>query len=201
MGRRRWECFSHFHSKGYQNKRSRSHRREFVRGGADSKITRFDIGNRKQQSWEVTIGMFGKSNINISHFALEAVRTSINRRLIKKIGRQNFHLKIRRHPHTTYREHAMMSFAGADRLSSGMRNGFGRPVGKCSRTRAGDIIMECNCAMKHVEDVKRAFQIADKKICTTTQIVILRTEKDEFISRISLPHVSKFHLPKYQLNK
>ncbi|MHA1521217.1 MAG: ribosomal protein L16, partial [Promethearchaeota archaeon] len=95
------------------------------------------------------------------------------------------------------REHAMMSFAGADRLSSGMRNGFGRPVGKCARTRAGDIIMECNCAMKHVKDVKRAFQIADKKICTTTQIVILKTEKEEFISRIPLPHISKFVLPKY----
>lgn len=194
MARRRWKCFSHFHNKGYQKKRSRSHRREFVRGGADSKITRFDVGNRKKIDWEVRIGMFGKTNVNISHFALEAVRTSINRRLIKKIGRQNFHLKIRKHPHTTYREHAMMSFAGADRLSSGMRNGFGRPVGRCARTRAGDMIMECGCAFKHVKEVKRAFQIADKKLCTTTQIVILETEDKDNISRIPLPHVSKFIL-------
>ncbi|MHA1777045.1 MAG: 50S ribosomal protein L16 [Promethearchaeia archaeon] len=192
MAKRRWKCFSVFKTKGYQKKRSRSHRREFVRGGADSKITLFDIGNRKKIDWEVTIGMISNHNINISHFALEAVRTSINRRLQKKIGRANFHLKIRKHPYTTYREHAMMSFAGADRLSSGMRNGFGRPVGKCARTRAGDVIMQCGCALKHVEEVKRAFQIADKKLCTTTRIVLLDAQDKNWISKVPLPHISKF---------
>lgn len=192
MAKRRWRCFANFTVKGYQKKRSRSHRREFVRGGADSKITLFDIGNRKKQEWEVKIGMISDHNINISHFALEAVRTSINRRLQKKIGRANFHLRIRKHPHTTYREHAMMSFAGADRLSSGMRNGFGRPVGKCARTRAGDVIMECDCDLKHVEEVKRAFQIADKKLCTTTRIVLLETKDEDMVSRIPIAHISKY---------
>ncbi|MHA1719868.1 MAG: 50S ribosomal protein L16 [Promethearchaeota archaeon] len=192
MGRRRWKCFSTFSKKGYQKKRSRSHRREFVRGGADPKITRFDVGNRGKNDWEIKVGMISEHNINISHFALEAIRVNVNRRLIKKIGRQNFHLKIRKHPHTTYREHAMMSFAGADRLSSGMRNGFGRPVGRCARTRAGDIIMECGCSFANVEAVKRAFQIADKKICTQTRIVLLKTANPELIPKVSLPFIDNF---------
>ena len=192
MGRRRWKCFSVFSKKGYQKKRSRSHRREFVRGGADSKITRFDVGNRGKNDWEIKIGMISKRNVNISHFALEAVRVNVNRRLIKKIGRQNFHLKIRKHPHTTYREHAMMSFAGADRLSSGMRNAFGRPVGKCARTRAGDVIMEVGCAFAHAEQVKRSFYIADKKICTPTRIVLLSAEDPAVIPKVSLPYIDEF---------
>ncbi|UYP43814.1 hypothetical protein NEF87_000099 [Candidatus Lokiarchaeum ossiferum] len=199
MARRRWKCFGVFKKKGYQSKRSRSHRREFVRGGADSKITRFDVGNREKIDWEVKIGMLCEHNINISHFALEAVRVNINRRLIKKIGRQNFHLKIRRHPFTTYREHAMMSFAGADRLSSGMRNGFGRPVGKCARTRAGDVIMEVGCAFKDVNHIKRALYIADKKICTTTKIVLLEAENPAHIPKVPLPYIQNFVLPKYNI--
>ena len=192
MGRRRWKCFSVFSKKGYQKKRSRSHRREFVRGGADSKITRFDVGNRGKIDWEIKIGMISKRSIMISHFALEAIRVNVNRRLIKKIGRQNFHLKIRKHPHTTYREHAMTSFAGADRLSSGMRNGFGRPVGKCARTRGGDVIMEVGCAFAHAEEVKRSFYIADKKICVPTRIVLLSAEDPAMIPKVSLPYIDTF---------
>ncbi len=192
MGRRRWKCFSVFKRKGYQKKRSRSHRREYVRGGADPKITRFDSGNREKLDWEVKIGMLANRNVNISHFALEAIRVNVNRRLIKKIGRQNFHLKIRSHPYYMFREHAMMSFAGADRLSSGMRNGFGRPVGRCARTKAGNMIMECGCALKDVEAVKRSFNICDKKICTTTRIVVFETAKPEYINKVPLPHISTF---------
>jgi large subunit ribosomal protein L10e len=192
MGRRRWACFSVLKKKGYQHKRSRSHRREFVRGGADSKITRFDVGNREKIDWEVNVGMIAEHNRQISHFALEAIRVGINRRLIKKIGRQNFHLKIRKHPHSTYREHAMMSFAGADRLSSGMRNSFGKPIGKCARTRAGDIIVSCGCAVKDVGHIKRAFQIADKKICTTTRIVLLDAEDPADIVKVPLPFIDQY---------
>ena len=86
----------------------------------------------------------------------------------------------------------MMSFAGADRLSSGMRNAFGRPVGKCARTRAGDVIMEVGCAFAHAEEVKRSFYIADKKICVPTRIVLLTAEDPANIPKVSLPYIDNF---------
>jgi large subunit ribosomal protein L10e len=192
MARRRWKCFSVFKPKGYQKKRSRSHRREYVRGGADSKITRFDVGNRERIDWPITIGVMLNHNKNISHFCLEAVRVNINRRLTKKIGRQNFHLKIRSHPHTTYREHAMMAFAGADRLSSGMRNAFGKPIGRCARVRAGSILMEVGCELKSVPHIKRSLQIAGQKLCTTSRVVLLKTDDPSMDVMVPLPHVDKF---------
>lgn len=192
MGRRRWRCFKDFKPKGYQKKRSRSHRKEFVRGGADPKITRFDVGNREKLDWEAKVALFSEQNVMISHFSLEALRVNINRRLTKNIGRQAFHLKIRKHPYTVYREHAMMSFAGADRLSSGMRNGFGRPVGRCSRTRGGDVIMECGCAYRHVNEVKRAFEIAQKKLCVRTTIFLKEVTDESQVPRIALPYWEKF---------
>ncbi len=36
---------------------------------------------------------------------------------------------------------------------------------------------ECGCSIKDVNEVKSAFQICDKKICTTTHIVVFKTLK------------------------
>lgn len=192
MARRRWRCFKTYNTKGYQKKRSRSHRREFVRGGADPKITRFDVGNRKRIDWPVSIGLMAEHHTRISHFALESMRIKINRYLVKKIGVQNFHLKIRKHPHTVYREHAMMSFAGADRLSSGMRNGFGHPIGRCARTKAGDIILQVGCEMRHVTHVKEAVRRAKYKVCTSARVVLLESKNPDDIDRIPIISIKKF---------
>ncbi len=192
MARRRWKCFRPVKSKGYQKKRSRSHRREYVRGGADPKITMYDVGNRGKLDWEVSVGLMLLHSANISHFTLEAIRVSINRRLQKIIGRQKFHLKIRAHPHITYREHAMMAFAGADRLSSGMRNSFGRPVGRMAKVRAGQMIIDCGCDFKDVQHIKRAFAIASQKLCVSSRVMLLDTEDPAMIAKVPLPHVSNF---------
>jgi large subunit ribosomal protein L10e len=176
---------------GYQKKRSRSHRREYVRGGADPKITRFDVGNRKRIDWPITMGIMSETNVRISHHALEAIRVNINRRLVKKIGVQNFHLKIRQHPNAIYREHAMMSFAGADRLSSGMRNAFGSPIGRCTRTRAGRIIVQVGLEMKYVDEVKRSLTIASRKLCTTSKIVLLDAPEED-VPHVPVVHISRF---------
>jgi large subunit ribosomal protein L10e len=192
MARRRWKCFKVLKIKGYQKKRSRSHRREFVRGGADPKITRFDIGNREQESWDVRIGLISDHNVNISHFALEAIRISANRRLTKYLGKDGFHMRIRKHPHDIYREKAMMSFAGADRLSAGMRNGFGKPIGRCARTWAGDVIIDCGCALKNVETVKKTFEVCASKLCTTSHLILLEANKPEYIAKVPLPYAKNF---------
>ena len=192
MARRRWKCFATYNSRGYQKKRSRSHRREFVRGGADPKITRYHVGDPSDRDWDLTVGLIGLQTARISHLALEAIRVGINRRLTKSLGRTGFHLHIRTHPHTTYREHAMMSFAGADRLSSGMRNSFGRPVGRCARVKAGKILFECSCDLKGLEAVKESVRVAADKICIRTQAVVLRAKTPELMAKAPIPAASKF---------
>ena len=192
MARRRWKCFSPVKAKGYQKKRSRSHRREFVRGGADPVITSYDLGNKKKIDWQVHIGIMMLRSRNISHFTLEAMRRSINRNMQKAAGRQNFHLKIRSHPHRIYREHTMMSFAGADRLSSGMRNGFGRPVGTCARVNGGQVTVELMIPFKYFDSAVRSLQIAKSKIGTNTQIVLLKAEDKEHSRKINIPRYAEY---------
>lgn len=194
MARRRWRCAAEVKSrKGYQKKRSRSHKKEFVRGGADPKIRAFDIGNKSKQDWEVTLGLvvIGEPR-KISHFALEAIRISVNRKLQTELGRQGFYMKIRKHPHYMWREHTQLGFAGADRISTGMRNAFGKPIGRCAIVKPGHVIFQVSCDLKGVPVVKDAMRIARYKICTKTKVLILNTATPEMANKIPLPKREQF---------
>ncbi len=190
MGNRPWQCYARYKRRpAYQKKRSRTHRKEYVRGGADPKIRIFDSGNIEKQlvDWDLSLGAKIMHRINISHYALEAIRTSMNRNLQKSIGRENFHIRIRPHPHQVYRENKMMAFAGADRLQSGMRGSFGRCIGTCARVKANQTIFEVFCDFKHKDPVKRALKIATYKVGPKSRLVILRIKNLEQANRVGLP--------------
>jgi large subunit ribosomal protein L10e len=194
MARRRWKCTRVYTTRGYQKKRSRSHRREFVRGGADPKIRIFNLGNKTvlPENWEVNIGLVVDRARRISHFTLEAIRISMNRNIQKTVNKTDFHLRIRVHPHDIYREHTMMSFAGADRLSSGMRNGFGRPTGRAARVKAGTVIMECGCKLAGVAAIKKSFETAGNKICCATRVILLNAQSKEIAAKVPLSKIEDY---------
>jgi len=193
MGRRPWHCYRRWDYPAYQKKRSRSHRKEYVRGGAEPKIRFFDTGNLEKSldSWDLSIGLKSKKQVQISNFALEAIRASINRRLQKYIGRQNFHIRVRPHPHHIFRENKMMAFAGADRLQTGMRNSFGRCIGTLARVRANQVIVEIFCDFKYKDQIIDALRIASYKLPCQTKMVVLRLNNKEYYGKIGLPMESE----------
>uniref|UniRef100_A0A093X7Q0 60S ribosomal protein L10-A n=1 Tax=Talaromyces marneffei PM1 TaxID=1077442 RepID=A0A093X7Q0_TALMA len=71
----------------------------------------------------------------LSSEALEAARICANKYLVKTAGKESFHLRIRVHPHHTIRINKMLNVAGADRLQTGMRGAWGKPVGKVARVK------------------------------------------------------------------
>merc|ERR1712176_216411 len=77
----------------------------------------------------------------ISSEALEAARVAINKHLNKHIGKDGYHIKIRAHPFHVLRANKMLSCAGADRLSSGMRHSYGKPIGVSARVNIGQILV------------------------------------------------------------
>ncbi|KAF9613011.1 hypothetical protein IFM89_004865, partial [Coptis chinensis] len=52
------------------------------------------------------------------------------------VGEDAFHLRVRVHPFHVLRIHKMLSCVGADRLQTGMRSAFGKPLGTCARCRS-----------------------------------------------------------------
>ena len=187
--KRPWHCYSKWTRRPYQHKRSANHRREYARGGSQSKIVRFWGGNKEQawQDWELVVGLKVNRQIQIASNSLEAIRITINGVLQRKLGRQNFRLRIRPKPFQKIRENRMLAFAGADRVQSGMRNSFGRSMGVAARVRAGQIIVDIGTHLRNLAVVRDRLRIASMKVSSPCQIVILSYKSPELLKRSGLP--------------
>jgi large subunit ribosomal protein L10e len=202
--RRPWRCYSTWTRRPFQYKRSANRRREFARGGAQSKIIRFWGGNKEipWEEWDLVVGLKVDKQVQISSNALEAIRITINGALQKKLGRQNYRLRIRPKPFQKYRENRMLAFAGADRVQSGMRNSFGRSTGVCARVRAGQVIAEVGTDVKNLTLVRDRLRVASMKIPCSCQIVILKYKTPELFKSSGLPlydDKKRREIPLYEL--
>ncbi|MFX1390370.1 MAG: 50S ribosomal protein L16 [Promethearchaeota archaeon] len=187
--KRPWHCYSKWSRRPFQYKRSANRRREYARGGTQSKIVRYWGGNKNisWEDWDLVVGLKINNQIQISSNTLEAIRITINGVLQKKLGRQNYRLRVRPKPFQKYRENRMLAFAGADRVQSGMRNSFGRSTGVCARVRAGQIIVDIGTHIRNLSLVRDRLRVASMKITGNCQIVVLKYKSPELLKRSGLP--------------
>ncbi|MFX1500036.1 MAG: 50S ribosomal protein L16 [Promethearchaeota archaeon] len=202
--KRPWHCYSKWSRRPFQYKRSSNRRREFARGGAQSKIVRYWGGNKSipWSDWELTVGLKVNKQIQISSNTLEAIRITVNGALQKSLGRQNFRMRVRPKPFQKYRENRMLAFAGADRVQSGMRNSFGRSTGVCARVQAGQIVLEVGTSLKNLPLVRDRLRVASMKIPSSCQIVILKYKSPELLKKSGLPlydDKKRREIPLYEL--
>merc|ERR1711894_4909 len=136
MGRRPARCYRYCKNKPYPKSR-------FCRGVPDPKIRIYDLGSRKASVllFPLHIVMVSDELEQLSSEALEAARICANKYLVKTVGKDSFHIRIRVHPFHVVRINKMLSCAGADRLQTGMRGAYGKPQGLVARVRIGQPIM------------------------------------------------------------
>lgn len=145
-------------------------RKEYMKGVPGSKIAIFDMGNPGGE-FHATLFLVAKEACQIRHNALEAARIFANRYLVKGVGRKNFYLKIRVYPHHVLRENKLATGAGADRISSGMRHAFGRPIGTAARVKRGQKMLSVGIDEQNLEYAKEALKRASYKLPTPCKIV------------------------------
>jgi large subunit ribosomal protein L10e len=138
MGRRPSRCYRYQKNKPYIKSR-------YCRGVPESKIRIFDVGAKKASVdlFPFVAHLVCDEKQQISSEALEACRVAVNKHLSKNVGKDGYHLRIRAHPFHVLRANKMLSCAGADRLSSGMRHSYGKPIGVAARVRIGQILLSC----------------------------------------------------------
>ena len=136
MGRRPAKCYRFCKNKPFPKSR-------FNRGVPDSKIRIFDLGTRKANIDEFShcIHVVSKEHEQITAEALEAARIQANKYMTKNTNKDNFHMRIRVHPFHVLRINKMLSCAGADRLQTGMRGAYGKPLGTAARVRINQILL------------------------------------------------------------
>ena len=144
MGRRPARCSRYQKKKPYIRSR-------FCRGVPDPKIRIFDCGNKKAtvDFFPYVAHLVSDEKEQISSEALEAARVACNKYMIKSVGKDGFHIRIRVHPHHVIRQNKMLSCAGADRLSTGMRHSYGKPIGRAARIAIDDPLISIRCKDVH----------------------------------------------------
>ncbi len=156
----------------YRNITQRSFtRRKYMGGVPGSKIVTFDIGNLKDE-FPVEISLIAKEACQIRHSALESARIAANKPLLEGAGQNGYHLKIRVYPHEVLRENKQATGAGADRVSQGMRNAFGKPIGTAARVRAGQKLMTISINPEKFKLAKECLISAGHKLPTPIRLVV-----------------------------
>ena len=163
MGRRPARCYRYCGGKAWPKSR-------FNRGVPDSKIRMFDAGKKRARYDEFPscVHLVSDEYEQLSSEGLEAARVQANKYLIKRAGKDGYHIRIKVHPWHVIRINKMLSCAGADRLQTGMRGAFGKPCGRVARVNIGQIIMSVrtkeNGRLHAIEALRRAgFKVPGRK--------------------------------------
>lgn len=158
MGRRPARCYRICAGKPFPKSR-------YNRGVPDPKIRSYDIGHKRARYDELPIQVIlvSKEMEQISSEALEAARVAANKLLLNKCKREGYHLKMRIHPWHVLRINKMLSCAGADRLQTGMRGAYGKPIGKVARVNIDQVIMSVRTKEEFIEVAKDALRRAAMK--------------------------------------
>ena len=143
-------------------RKSKYRSKAFVRAVPTNKVVKFEMGNLSKV-FPFVIRLNSAVDIQIRHNALESARKSANRVLEMTIGRNAYKLKFRVYPHHILRNNPLASGAGADRMSTGMKMSFGKPVGLAAQVHKGQPIFEVHCAKKDIEVAKLALTRARHK--------------------------------------
>ena len=154
-------------------------RREYITGIPGSKIAQHNMGDLQADpdDYPVQISLEVEERLQIRHDSLEPARLSANRHLIKELGEGNYKMILRKFPHQVLRENKQATGAGADRVSDGMRQAFGKPVGTAARVNAGEAVFTAYCEVDQASEVKEAFRRAYNKMSPPCRIVVERGEE------------------------
>ncbi len=137
-------------------------RREYMGGVPASRLNQFEMGDLRGE-FPITMSLRVENRVQIRHTALEAGRIAANR-VLSKVGAANYHLTVRVFPHVVLRENKLATGAGADRVSSGMRNGFGKNVGTAARLERGQAVFTVRCTPSTFNSAKTALWKASMKM-------------------------------------
>ncbi|ELY64128.1 MULTISPECIES: 50S ribosomal protein L16 [Natronococcus] len=154
-------------------------RREYITGIPGSKIAQHKMGNVSAgpEDYPVQISLVTEEEVQIRHGSLEASRLSANRHMLKNAGENNYKMILRKFPHHVIRENKQATGAGADRVSDGMRQAFGKIVGTAARIDAGERIFTVWCDVDDADHAKEAFRRAYNKISPPCRIVVEKGEE------------------------
>jgi len=144
--------------------------RNYIGASPQLKIRQFNMGNPLLK-YDTVADLLSTDSLDIRDNAIESVRSTVNRKLVKDLGKDAYFMKVRVYPSHLIRENKQAQGAGADRVSQGMTLNFGVPIGRMARVRAGQVIFSVLCMKEQKEIVKKALLRAKAKFPCSVEII------------------------------
>ena len=151
-------------------RKSKYRKKSYVRACPVSKVVRYHMGNLKKE-FDTTYELVSKEALQLRHNCLESARLTANRTLEKAHGKVGFRLVLRPFPHHILRENPLAAGAGADRMSTGMKRAFGKPIGIAAQVRERQIILTAEVDKVNAVTARRALKKASQKLPGSYSIV------------------------------
>ncbi len=149
---------------------SKYKRKSFIKGVPGSKLHLLDSGNL-QDKFPLKFKLIATKDINLRHNALEAGRMTATHTLAKQYGKRGFAMHVHAFPHHIMRENALATGAGADRMQTGMRNSFGKPIGRSCPAKKGKVIFSVDVPENGAVHAKNALRKASAKFPIACKVV------------------------------
>ena len=124
-------------------------------------------------AYEYELSLIAQSPLQIQHNALESARIAANRYLELKLGTK-YLLRIVVYPHHILRENKLIFGAHADRLQTGMREAFGKSVGRAARVRPEQVVILVQVNEDGIEIAKEALRRGKAKLPKKYKILVKR---------------------------
>ena len=170
MALRPGKCFRRI-ERPYVRISYRVKKKNYIPGAPQPRIRIFEMGN-KNGNFDIILYLVSKDNVQVRDNALEAARVSAHKELDRKVGADNYFLKILKYPHHVLREHPIATGAGADRYSQGMQLAFGRPIGRAVQLFKNEKLIMIKTKKQFIEVAKNALRIANSKLPFKGKIVV-----------------------------
>jgi large subunit ribosomal protein L10e len=166
------------HARNYRPVKGQAYtRKKFAGGFPPPKITKFTMGDTKA-NFEYEAKLIALKRAQIRHMALEAARVATNRLLMDKLV-NDYLMQVLPYPHIILRENKMIFGAHADRLQTGMRRSFGKPIGTAARVEPDQTIITVKVKANGVETAKESLKRGSAKLPIPCKIVVAKIESPD----------------------
>ena len=145
-------------------------RKSYIKAMPHADLHQFRMGALKDD-FDTILHLTSDQGVIIRDNAIESARQTANKYIEGKMP-GNYYFIVRVYPHHVIRENKMISGAGADRLQKGMRRAFGRPTDRAARLKIGTSLFTVHTYSSNVDQVKKAFIRATKKLSGKYTIVV-----------------------------
>ncbi|NQU99050.1 50S ribosomal protein L16 [Candidatus Woesearchaeota archaeon] len=152
-------------------RKSKYRSQQFVRAVPHNKVVKFEMGDLKKK-FDYVVSLKSGADIQIRHNALESGRLTSNRLLEATCGKTGYKLKVLVYPHHVLRENPLAAGAGADRMSTGMKKSFGKPVGLAAQISKGQIMYQAFVDEEFLETGKKAIDRIKHKLPCSCSVVV-----------------------------